>query len=52
LNNRTWVINPRKGVVAMRTKCRPERVGKPGPKPVRVKAHRRSTPKPIRRKCG
>lgn len=30
-----------------KTKCRPERVGKPGPKTVPVKPHRRSKPKPI-----
>lgn len=45
--------NPRKVVIAMtKTKCRPERIGKPGPKTVGVKTHRRSKPKPIRKKCG
>ena len=32
--------------------CRPMRVGtKPGPKPIYVKPHKRSRPKPIRRGC-
>lgn len=45
--------NPRKGVIAMaKIKCRPVRTGKPGPKTVRVKTHKRSSPKPIRKKCG
>jgi hypothetical protein len=35
-----------------RVKCRPERTGKTGPKSIRVKTHRRSRPKPIRKKCG
>ncbi len=33
-------------------KCRPERTEKPGPKPVKVVSHTRSTPKPIQKKCG
>lgn len=33
--------------------CRPVRPGKkPGPKNVPVKPHRRSTPKPISKKCN
>lgn len=36
-----------------KTKCAPRRVGKkPGPKTVSVKPHKRSTPKPLRKKCG
>jgi len=39
--------------MAKKTKCRPQRVGtKPGPKPVKVKPHRRSKPKPIKKKCS
>lgn len=35
-----------------KTKCYPKRTGKkPGPKPVRVKSHPRSKPKPIKKKC-
>ena len=35
-----------------RITCRPARVGKkPGPKTVDVKPHKRSKPKPIRKKC-
>lgn len=34
-----------------RIKCRPVRVGKPGPKTVRVKPHRRSVPKKIGKRC-
>jgi hypothetical protein len=33
--------------------CRPVRTEKkPGPKTVSVPAHKRSTPKPINKKCG
>ena len=33
-------------------KCRPTRTGgKPGPKNVSVKPHKRSTPKPLGKKC-
>jgi len=38
--------------MATKVKCRPERVGKPGPKTERVKSHVRSPKKPINRKCG
>jgi hypothetical protein len=38
--------------MAKKVKCRPERVGtKPGRKPVKVEAHKRSAPKPIKKKC-
>lgn len=34
------------------TKCRPTRVnGKPGPKTVTVKPHKRSTPQSLKKKC-
>jgi hypothetical protein len=32
--------------------CRPERKDKPGPKNVKVESYTRSTPKPIKGKCG
>ena len=36
-----------------KTKCVPKRVGaKPGPKTVSVKTYKRSTPKPISKKCS
>ena len=35
-----------------KAKCRPQRTGtKPGPKTVNVPSHKRSTPKPIKKKC-
>jgi len=35
-----------------RTRCRPTRVkGKPGPKTVPVKRHKRSKPQPLKKKC-
>ncbi len=47
------VAYPGKGVSAMaKTKCRPERTGKSGRKSVSVKRHKRTPPKPIRKKCG
>jgi hypothetical protein len=38
--------------MARKVVCQPRRVGKkPGPKPVRVAGHKRSSPKPINKKC-
>lgn len=34
-----------------KVKCRPVRTSKPGPKNVKVSGYRRSTPKPIGKKC-
>jgi len=39
--------------MSTKVKCVPKREGtKPGPKTVSVPAHKRSTPKPIDKKCG
>jgi hypothetical protein len=34
-----------------KVKCRPERDGKPGPKSVTVRPHKRTKPKPIKKPC-
>ena len=40
------------GILATKLKCRPTRTAKkPGPKTVSVSTHKRSTPKPLRKKC-
>ena len=39
--------------MASKVVCRPQRTEKkPGPKTVRVSPYKRSTPKPINKKCG
>jgi hypothetical protein len=39
--------------MAQQVKCTPKRVGKkPGPKSVSVSQHKRSSPKPINKKCS
>ena len=39
--------------MANKVKCVPKREGaKPGPKSVTVSTHKRSTPKPINKKCS
>jgi hypothetical protein len=52
LGNWTVLIVWKEVFTLSKTKCRPERVGKPGPKAVSVQPHKRSTPKPINRNCG
>ena len=34
-----------------KVKCRPVRTGKPGPRRVKIKAHTRTRPKAIKKKC-
>lgn len=42
---------PKGGDIMAKIKCRPVRRSKPGPKTVPIRRHRRSTPKPIKKKC-
>ncbi len=44
-------LKERRALLMSKIICRPERVGKPGPKTVVVPRHVRSTPKPIKKKC-